>query len=111
VETITRFSITLPRRDNDGVSVEDAHAWTRRELSLSCGGVTVSLADGTWIDNGRTYADASRVYSVDVAESDGDAFYADVIEPTARHACALARQECIYVTAQDSRGVRRAFVS
>ena len=74
--------IILPVEGNNGEDISVAHVWLTRMLLRDFGGLTVHDARGTWLGQGRVYAEDVQVY---VVAGNGN-------ENLKRHACRAGRE-------------------
>lgn len=56
--------INLPTFDNAGVHLDAVHAELHRDLCDVFGGFTVTDGRGAWVDNGKLYFEAVKVYQI-----------------------------------------------
>ena len=88
---MTRYTLTLPLKDNAGRPVDHAHLALRAELLRDFGGFTYSQTRGQWRDE-----DESIVYIIDTDRPDHDRYMVEA----AQRACTRASQVAVYLTAQ-----------
>ena len=95
---MTRYTLTLPLKDNAGRPVDHAHLALRAELLRDFGGFTYSQTRGQWRDEdeGDIYEDESIVYIIDTDRPDHDRYMVEA----AQRACTRASQVAVYLTAQ-----------
>jgi|ERR1700688_2256890 len=86
----TEQSFILPRRDNEGKSLQELHRAVRISLIRVFGGFTYESVNGVWASEGKEYDDESVRYHVAADWS--------VLDWTqlVRGFCIQARQECVY---------------
>ena len=88
--------------DNDGRPVPEALIKVHRIALVHFGGYTDTAASGAWLDgNGVTHHDQSVIVTVD--GQDG-LLTGRAVADMAQAVLTEARQECVYVTRQDSDG-------
>lgn len=94
---MTRFTLHVPRRYNDGRAVEsEVVDWIESELLDAAGGFTTTEAIGAWRGSrGKVYREPVRLYHVD-ADEDSEATLQIVADAVAMS----LRQEAVYLTAQ-----------
>lgn len=93
----TRYTLTVPVRNNAGDSIDPAH-WDRLEtfLAATFGGYSEHDARGAWIgDDGTLYHDVSHVYTVDTDITDASV----ILDGLAAWVADVWSQDCVYLTA------------
>lgn len=94
--------LTFPLNDNAGLALPFVHSMLRLDLCKAFGGVTVSTAQGSWIDSatGREYHEPVNLYKI-AAEWNADQVAA--LRTLAARYGALAEQLAVMVELADGR--------
>ena len=95
---MTRFTLHVPERHNDGSPVAPARLEVIESSLLAIGGgFTLAHGVGAWrSDDGTIYREPVRLYAVDTAEPDAG----DRLRALAADVAWGLEQEAVYLTAQ-----------
>lgn len=89
-----RYTLTVPVLDNDAHSLAHVHEHIRTHLLAKFGGYTSVDGMGGWLSpDGKPYAEAVRVYTVDTV-----LYSEEAIRYLALRVRRMAKQDAIYVT-------------
>lgn len=58
-----QLKIFMMQKDNDGRDLSDLNAKAKKQLTQAFNGLTITNAEGTWIDGDQLYIDKSYIYS------------------------------------------------